>query len=71
MHTRDQPPDIDAAGEGTDIGVSIRGDDDCLFGVRTSGKVEVWHPSAVHPKPRELTCDPSTALAGLGQDAPH
>lgn len=65
------PPDVEAAVEGTVIGVSVRGDDECLLGVRTAGKVEVWRPSAVQLQPGELTCDPGTALAGWGQDAPH
>ena len=66
-----EPPDVDAAVEGTVIGVSVRGDDECLLGARTDGRVEVWRPSAVQLQPGELTCDPGTALAGWGQDAPH
>jgi len=66
-----QPPDVDAAVDGADIGVSIRGEDDCLLGSRAAGEVEVWSPSAVQLQPGELTCDPGTALAGQGQDAPH
>jgi hypothetical protein len=66
-----QAPEVDAALDGTDIGVSVRGDDDCLLGARTAGKVEVWRPSAVQLQPGELSCDPGTALAGWGQDAPH
>jgi hypothetical protein len=66
-----QPPDVDTAVHGTDVGVSVRGDGECLLGARTAGKVEVWRPSAVQLQPGELTCDPVTALAGWGQDAPH
>jgi hypothetical protein len=66
-----EPPEVDAAVEGTVIGVSVRGDDECLLGARTAGKVEVWRPNAVQLQPGELTCDPGTALAGWGQDAPH
>jgi hypothetical protein len=65
------PPDVTTAVDGTDIGVSIRGDDDCLLGARTAGRVEVWRPSAVQLQPGELSCDPWTALAAWGQDAPH
>jgi hypothetical protein len=66
-----RPPDVDATVHGTDIGVSVRGDGECLLGARTAGKVEVWRPSAIQLQPGELTCDPGTALAGWGQDAPH
>jgi hypothetical protein len=68
-HTR--PPTVQAAVDGTDIGVSLRSDDDCLLGARKAGDVEVWSPSAVQVQPGELSCDPQTALAGSGQEAPH
>jgi hypothetical protein len=64
-------PDVDASQDGTDIGVSVSGDNGCLLGARTAGKVEVWRPSAVQLQPGELSCDPDTALAGWGQDPPH
>ena len=66
-----QPPSVTVAVDGADIGVSVRGDDDCLLGARTAGKVTVWSPSDVQMQPGELSCDPETALAGWGQDAPH
>lgn len=66
-----QPPSVAVAVDGADIGVSVRGDDDCLLGARTAGKVTVWSPSDVQLQPGELSCDPPTALAGWGQDAPH
>lgn len=66
-----QPPSVAVAVDGADIGVSVRGDNDCLLGARTAGKVTVWSPSAVQLQPGELSCDPETALAGWGQDAPH
>lgn len=65
------PLDVDAAADGVDIGVSVRSDDECLLGARTAGEVKVWRPSAVQLQPGELTCNPRTALAGWGQDAPH
>lgn len=69
--TRVPPPAVEAAVDGTDVGVSVRGDDECLLGLRTGGTVEVWRPSAVQLQPGELTCDPGTALAAQGQAAPH
>lgn len=66
-----QPRSVAVAVDGADIGVSVRGDDDCLLGARTAGKVAVWSPSDVQMQPGELSCDPETALAGWGQDAPH
>jgi hypothetical protein len=66
-----QSPALDTAVDGGDIGVSVRGDDDCLLGARTAGKVKVWHLADVQLQPGELTCDPHTALAGWGRDAPH
>jgi hypothetical protein len=65
------PPDVQAAVDGTDVGVSVRGEDDCLLGARITGKVQVWRPSPVQLQPGELTCAPETALAAQGQQAPH
>lgn len=65
------PPEVQVAAEGDDLGVSVRGEDDCLLGVRLAGEVEVWSPSPVQLQPGELTCDPWTALARHGHDAPH
>lgn len=64
-------PQVDTVVDGTDAGVAVRGDDDCLLGARVSGKVEVWSPSSVQLQPGELTCDAFTALAQQGQHAPH
>jgi hypothetical protein len=68
-HSR--PPEVDVAVDGADIGVAVRGEDDCLLGTRTAGEVKVWSPSRVQLQPGELTCHPGTALAGQGQHAPH
>lgn len=66
-----RPPAVEAAVDGTDIGVALRSDDDCLLAARRAATVEVWSPSDVQLQPGELSCDPQTALAGSGQEAPH
>ncbi|HEX6247354.1 MAG TPA: hypothetical protein VFZ64_05735 [Nocardioidaceae bacterium] len=66
-----QQPEVGAVVDGRDVGVSVRGGDECLLGARADGRVEVWRPSSVQLQPGELTCDPETALAGWGQDVPH
>ena len=66
-------PEPQVATRGADIGVALFEPDDrsCLLGARTGGKVVVWRPSRVQLQPGELSCDPGTALAGLGQRPPH
>jgi hypothetical protein len=68
-----RPPEPQVATDGDDIGVALFEPEDrsCLLGARTGGRVTVWRPSRVQLQPGELSCDPGTALAGLGQRAPH
>ena len=47
-------------------GSSVRGDDGCLLGRGWTARVLVWRPSSVQVQPGELSCDPTTALAGWG-----
>ncbi|MBO9520301.1 MAG: hypothetical protein J7518_02085 [Nocardioidaceae bacterium] len=65
----DLPPSVSVNAEGTAVAVSAPGT--CLLGRRTGGKVEVWYVPPAMAQPGELSCDPGTALAGLGQRAPH
>jgi hypothetical protein len=66
-------PEPQVATDGDDIGVALfePGDRSCLLGARSGGRVTVWRPSRVQLQPGELSCDPGTALAGLGQRPPH
>ncbi len=64
-------PEVRAAVDGADLGISVRGDDGCLLGSRVDGKALVWRPSWVQVQPGELSCDPATALGRLGIDPPH
>jgi hypothetical protein len=59
------------AAQGSDVGVSVSGQDGCLLGSRVDGEVLVWRPSRVHLQPGELSCDPATALGRMGIDPPH
>jgi hypothetical protein len=65
------PPDVEASADGPDVGVSVRGDEDCLLGARIAGKIWVWRPSTVQMQPGELACDPETALAAGTYQPPH
>ena len=64
-------PEVRAAVDGADLGISVRGDDGCLLGSRVDGTVLVWRPSSVQVQPGELSCDPTTALGRLGIHPPH
>jgi hypothetical protein len=64
-------PEVRAAVDGADLGISVRGDDGCLLGSRVDGTALVWRPSWVQVQPGELSCDPATALSRLGIDPPH
>jgi hypothetical protein len=64
-------PRLDVAVDGTDAGVAVSGEGECLLGARVDGRVEVWSPSAVQIQPGELSCDARTALGRLGQQPPH
>lgn len=61
-----QPPDVDAAVDGTDIGVSVRGDDECLLGARIAGMVEVWRPSAVQAAAGRADLSPQDRSGWMG-----
>jgi hypothetical protein len=64
-------PEVLAATDGTDIGLSVGGEGECLLGSRVAGRVLVWRPSRVQVQPGELSCDPSTALGREGITPPH
>jgi hypothetical protein len=64
-------PEVRMATQGSDAGVSVRGEDACLLGSRIEGEVLVWRPSRVQVQPGELSCDPATALGRMGIDPPH
>lgn len=64
-------PEVGAVLDGRRVGVSVRGVDDCLLGVRREAGVLVWRPSRVQVQPGELSCDPLTALALDGTRSPH
>ena len=64
-------PEVRMATQGSDVGVSVRGEDACLLGSRIDGEVLVWRPSRVQVQPGELSCDPATALGRMGIDPPH
>ena len=64
-------PEVQASTDGTDVGVSVRGEGDCLLGSRIGGQVLVWRPSWEQVQPGELSCDPTTALGRLGVTPPH
>jgi hypothetical protein len=64
-------PEVRVAAQGSDVGVSVSGQDGCLLGSRVDGEVLVWRPSRVQVQPGELSCDPATALGRMGIDHPH
>ena len=64
-------PEIQVAEDGSDTGVSVRGEDNCLLGSRVDGTVLVWRPSRAQVQPGELSCDPQTALGREGITPPH
>jgi hypothetical protein len=64
-------PQVRAAVRGTDVGISVHGDDCCLLGSRVHGRVLVWRPSREQVQPGELSCDPATALGRFGTTPPH
>lgn len=64
-------PRVDVTADGSDVGLAVSGDDECLLGARVDGEVEVWSPAAVQLQPGELTCDAGTALSQQGQRPPH
>jgi len=55
---------------GTGVGV-YGGPGKCLLGRSIGGEAEVWYLDPVQAMPGELSCDPPTALAGLGQQSPR
>lgn len=63
----------EVATTGGDIGVALFEPESrsCLLGARVGGEVLVWRPSRAQMQPGELSCDPQTALAGLGIHPPH
>lgn len=65
------PPEVLVASDGTTVGVAVRGEGDCLLGLRTRDRVSIWRPADVQLQPGELTCDVQTALARLGMRPPH
>jgi hypothetical protein len=68
-------PQVDAAVNGANVGVSARsieaGHVDCLLGSRVNGEVLVWRPPGVTVQPGETSCDPESALARLATRSPH
>ena len=64
-------PEVEVVAAGADVGVAVRGQDECVLGARVGDAVQVWRPSDVQLQPGELTCDPETALHQLGQRPPH
>jgi hypothetical protein len=67
------PPTVEAAVDGTDVGISLRAASGrgCLLGARVGGHVSVGRPSRVQMQPGELTCDPQTALHLFDITPPH
>jgi hypothetical protein len=64
-------PSVEVTARGSDVGVSVAGEDGCLLGSRVDGEVLVWRPSRVQVQPGELSCDPLTALGRMGIHPPH